>query len=111
MIGEVNYINYETQGFDVSNGMNFIMHKRQSFSHERELRALVWEMAGDSQSYKDRIQPGGLAIEIDLPSLIERVYVSPTAAPWFSNLVGEMTKRCGFSFPVGQSVLAATPLY
>jgi len=46
LIGEVNYINYETQGFAISNAMNFIMHKRLSFAHERELRAIFWEMDG-----------------------------------------------------------------
>jgi hypothetical protein len=111
MIGEVNYINYETQGFTPFNGMNFIMHKRLSFSHERELRAIFWEMAGDAQAYKPQIDSSGLAIEIDLSSLIERVYVSPTAAPWFSDLVVAMTTRCGYGFPVGQSVLANAPLY
>jgi hypothetical protein len=111
MIGEVNYINYETQGFPADNGLNYITHKRLSFSHERELRAILWEMAGDAQSYKPQIEPGGLAIEVDLSTLIERVYVSPTAAPWFGNLVGAMTKRCGYEFPVGQSALAAAPLF
>jgi hypothetical protein len=111
MIGEVSYINYDTQGFAADNGLNFIMHKRLSFSHERELRAIVWDMAGDAQSYKARIEPSGLAIEADLSALIERVYVSPTAAPWFNNLVGAMTKKCGYEFPVRQSVLAEAPLY
>jgi hypothetical protein len=111
MIGEVNYINYQTQRFSPSNGMNFIMHKRMSFSHERELRAILWEMAGDAQAYKSRIDSSGTAIEVDLSALIERVYVSPTAPPWFSDLVVAMTKRCGYDFPVSQSVLADAPLY
>jgi hypothetical protein len=111
MVGEVNYINWETHGFPADNGLNFIMHKRLSFSHERELRAIFWEMAGDAQSYKPQIESAGLAIEVDLSSLIERVYVSPTAAPWFRNLVGAMTARCGYAFPVDQSILAAAPLY
>jgi hypothetical protein len=35
-IGEVKYINYDTEGFSPHNGFNFIMHKRRSFEHERE---------------------------------------------------------------------------
>ena len=113
LIGEVNYIDYETQGFSPANGFNFIMHKRLSFTHERELRAIFWEMMGtpDAQPYKARIEPSGLAIEVDLPALIERVYVSPTAAPWFANLVAAITAKCGFAFPVKQSALAEAPLY
>ena len=113
LIGEVNYINYETQGFAISNAMNFIMHKRLSFAHERELRAVFWEMIGDldAQPYKARIEASGLPIEVDLPALIERVYVSPTAAPWFANVVEGMTAKCGFAFPISRSALAERPLY
>jgi hypothetical protein len=112
-IGEVNYINYETEGFSSGNTFNFIMHKRLSFAHERELRAIFWAMDGtpEAQPYKAQIEPSGLAVEVDLPALIERVYVSPTAAPWFGNLVKAMTTRCGYAFPVSQSTLAAEPLY
>jgi hypothetical protein len=113
LVGEVRYIDYETQGFSIGNTFNYIMHKRLSFAHERELRAIFWEMQGtpDAQPYKAKIEPSGLAMEVDLPALIERVYVSPTAAPWFATLVEAMTTKCGFAFPVSQSVLAESPLY
>jgi hypothetical protein len=112
-IGEVNYINYETEGFSVGNSFNFIMHKRLSFEHERELRAIFWDRDGtpEAQPYKAHIGPSGLAIEVDLSALIERVYVSPTAESWFGALVQAMTTRCEYTFPVSQSALAADPLY
>jgi hypothetical protein len=59
----------------------------------------------------EQIESGGLAIEVDLTALVEHVYVSPSAAPWFANLVVARTKKCGFTFPVSQSSLAAAPLY
>jgi hypothetical protein len=112
-IGEVSYINYETDGFSSDNVLNFIMHKRLSFAHERELRAVFWHRAKspDTQPYNAKVEPSGLAMEVDLSALIERVYVSPTAAPWFAKLVEAMTAKCGFEFPVSQSVLAESPLY
>jgi hypothetical protein len=112
-IDEVKYINYDTEGFSVGNAFNFIMHKRLSFAHERELRGIFWEPDGtpEAQPYKARIEDAGLAISLDLPALIERVYVSPTAAPWFAKVVEAMTARCGFAFQVSQSSLAASPLY
>ena len=112
-VGEVNYIDYDTQSFPARQMFNYIMHKRLSFSHERELRAIFWERSGDpeSQPYKSKIEPSGLPIEVELPSLIEQVYVNPTAAPWFAKLVTDMTAKCGFSFPVSQSALASAPLY
>jgi hypothetical protein len=92
---------------------NFIVHKRKSFEHERELRAVFWQMdvSPEGEALKARIEPSGLPIEVDLPALTERVYVSPTATPWFANIVEAMTKKCGFTFPVSQSALAAEPLY
>src|SRR5258708_4109608 len=96
-IGEVNYINYETEGFPIANWFNFIMHKRLSFAHERELRAIFWESDGrpDAQPYKAQIEPSGLAMEVDLSALIERVHISPAAASWFANVVDAMTAKCG----------------
>jgi hypothetical protein len=114
-IGEVSYIDYERGVFSQreENLFNYIMHKRLSFAHERELRAIFWEMDGTpaAQPYKPQVETSGLAMQVDLPALIERVYVSPAAAPWFANLVEAMTKKCGFTFPVSQSALAAAPLY
>jgi len=112
-IGEVQYIDYDTEAFSPRNLLNYIMHKRLSFSHERELRAIFWEMDGtpEAQPYKGGIEPSGLTIEVELPSLVERVYVNPTATPWFAKLVEDMTAKCGFSFPVAQSNLSTAPLY
>jgi hypothetical protein len=112
-VGEVKYINYQTEGFPPWNGFHYIMHKRASFAHERELRAIFWEPDGspEAQPYKKQIVPSGLTIEVDLPALIERVYVSPSAAPWLADLVSAMTTKCGYAFQVNQSALAATPLY
>jgi hypothetical protein len=113
MIGEINYINYEINAFPVDNGFYPITHKRSSFSHERELRAIFWELSGEpgAAAYKPQIEAGGLAVKVNLSALVERVRVSPTAPSWFSDLVRAMTKRCGYDFPVNQSALAETPLF
>jgi hypothetical protein len=112
-IGEVRYIDYDTESFSPSNMLNYIMHKRLSFSHERELRAIFWERDGtpEAQPHKGKIVPAGLTIDVELPSLIERVYVNPSATPWFAKVVEDMTAKCGFSFPVAQSALSIAPLY
>jgi hypothetical protein len=112
-VGEVNYIDYDTQSFDAFQMLNYIMHKRLSFSHERELRAIFWEIDGtpEAQPHKSKIGPSGLTIEVELSSLIERIYVNPTAAPWFAKLVEDVKAKCGFSFPVAQSALSTAPLY
>jgi hypothetical protein len=112
-IGEVNYIDYETEGFFEGNGFNFVMHKRKSFEHEREIRAVFWEMDGspNAQSYKTKIEPAGLWIEADLQSLIETVHISPTAEPWLATVIQEVTSKYALHVPVLQSALARSPLY
>jgi hypothetical protein len=112
-IGEVNYIDYQTGGFSDANLFNYIMHKRKSFEHERELRAVFWERDGlpSAQPYKTKIEAAGIWIEVDLPSLIERVYISPTAEPWLATVIQEVTAKYELSVPVLQSALGESPLY
>jgi hypothetical protein len=85
-IGEVKYIDYETEAFPINNAFNFIVHKRKSFEHERELRAMFWEVDGTPGAgpYKSKIEPAGRWIDVDLPSLIETVRISPAAEPWLA---------------------------
>jgi hypothetical protein len=112
-IGEVNYIDYQTEWFSPQNGFNAIVHKRKSFEHERELRAVFWEMHGvpEAQPYKAKIEPPGLWIDIDLPSMIETVRISPTAEPWLLGAIQEVTAKYDLHVPVTQSALAGSPLY
>jgi hypothetical protein len=112
-IGEVNYIDYQTEAFAGGNAFNFIVHKRKSFEHERELRAVFWELDGapDAQPYKTKIEPAGLWIEVDLSSLIETVRISPTAEPWLATAIKEVTAKYDLHVPVLQSALADSPLY
>jgi hypothetical protein len=113
MIGEVKYINYDTDIFSEGQLFERVMHKRKPFEYERELRAIFWERDSTpaAQFYKPRITSSGLEIEVDLAALIEQVYVSPAAASWLPDLVKVMTAKCGYSFPVSPSALAATPDY
>ena len=55
-------------------------HKRKSFEHEREIRALT---------FRDPLAPeqDGFYAQARLEQVIERVYVSPSSKPWFYQLV------------------------
>jgi hypothetical protein len=113
-IGEVEYLDYDTEGFSHATLFDLIMHKRKSFEHERELRAVFWDMDGrpEAQTYKPKIEDAGLWIPVgDLPSLIEKVYVNPTAAPWLVTVIREVTAKYDLQVPVIQSALSEAPLY
>lgn len=98
-VGNVNYISYEEplRVNDVP-----IWYKRTAFKHENEVRAIFKE-AGSTI--------GGLPVKIDLDMLIDKVFVSPSAPIWFSNLVDSVLKKYGLNKIVEHSKLDENPIY
>ncbi len=110
-IGCVTYIDYAAQAFPrmVPSCFAPVMHKRKSFEHEREVRAVVWTRPG-SPSGQGQIDGDGVAVAVDIERLIRQVYVSPTAPPYVWNLVKAVVQRYGLSVEVVQSDLLRVPL-
>ena len=52
----------------------------------------------------------GLYVEADLEQLIEKVFVAPTSAEWFRELVEAMLKDHGIKADVQRSDLDADPV-
>ena len=76
------YIDYETEYFDGGNMFNPFMHKRISYEHERELRAIVVFATfppGNAPSLPVNfvVSENGVKVLIDL-GFIHKVFVSPT---------------------------------
>jgi hypothetical protein len=65
----------------------------------------------DALPYKTKIEPTGLWIDVDLPSLIETVHISPAAEPWLVSVIQEATAKYDLHIPVVQSALTGSPLY
>jgi hypothetical protein len=88
-----------------------IVHKRQSFEHENELRAIVyplskiWERTGESKTLC------GTYVPVDLDRLIERVMVAPLAPSYFLEATRAVAARYGLNPPIEQSALYQGPLY
>src|ERR1700730_3104477 len=108
-IGMMNYIDYEHDAIPFGNIMYPTIYKRKSFEHEKELRALIWtaqegkNMFGSENKFKDE---SGLYVHVDILTLVERVYVAPTAPGWIRDLIASLIKRFGLEIPVVQSSLA-----
>src|SRR5574341_1582298 len=81
-IGVVHYIDYEKDFVPEGNALYAIMHKRKSFEHERELRAVWWLRADKSfVQGAEKLPPppdSGLWLPINLDQLVEALYVAPT---------------------------------
>jgi hypothetical protein len=128
-ITQVKYIDYERETIDDAPFRRYV-HKRRSFEHERELRALYladrmksvpvspeeidrnasWHSAFKTVEV-DPPDPGGVKIATDLDILVEKVYVSPKARPWYAELVRDLLKQYGRDWDVKHSDLDADPVY
>lgn len=112
-LGTVKYINYETDWLPEGNSLWPFVHKRKSFEHERELRAVIQNLPSNGQSIlADLPNPtSGRPVPLDLSSLIQEVYVSPSAPVWFSELALNVTRKYGLSFEVRQSLMTKQPIF
>lgn len=109
-IGQVKYIDYEKEGLYFLNALTPFLFKRQSFEHEKEIRAVIWHTENDKISTElDKVPieilEHGKLVEINIEELIELIYVSPTAPSWFHKLIITMLKRYGIKKDVIHSNL------
>lgn len=113
-LGKVKYIDYETEKIESDNAFSPYMHKRMSYDHEKEIRAVVAIMPKKIEGGLDFTQPvmsGGLNINVDIKILIENIYIAPTAPAWLFDLVKSVVLRYGYDFPVTQSQMNKAPLF
>jgi len=115
-VGQVAYVDYATAAWPHGNAFWPYVHKRLSFEHEHEVRALVTRMPtievdGEQRVEREADMPPGRLVAVDLGVLIESIHVSPVAPEWFSDLVRRVCARYGVAADVHQSELAATPIF
>ena len=108
-IGKVNYISYEDDDIPIGNLFWPIMHKRKSFEHERELRAVSCDVPSATTGNNAPPEYGEWR-SVDLDALIDVVYVAPSAPRWFAELVENVSKKYDLQKPVKHSSLDAEPL-
>jgi hypothetical protein len=112
--GMVKYVDYESDTIPFGNILSPIMYKRMSLEHERELRAVIWTLQhgkndfGPGKKFKD---VSGLYVSVEVPVLVERIFVTPTAPKWVRALIESLVKRFGYSMRVEQSSLANAAFY
>jgi len=88
------------------------LYKRKMFEYERELRAFwlyrpLWNGTIDPRLEE---HPTGQALDSDLTTLLERVYISPGHRGWFKRLVQNVLDKYGYGhIPVVSSALDNVP--
>ena len=112
-VGMVRYIDYRSEALAGADLFQWIMHKRKSFAHEQEVRAVASLHTPDEHGGKEIRRESdefGFYPEVDLEALIEAVHVHPLAERWFVELVGRVVDRFGLDLPVRRSEMTAKPL-
>jgi len=109
-VGMVEYIDYQKDWMPEGNAFYRFMHKRKCFEHERELRALIQDLPTTGSGFNYILNPeAGRLIPVQIPELVERVFVAPTAPAWFRDLATSVTAKYGLDIPVEQSALDQVP--
>lgn len=106
-LGMVRYIDFEEDFFNLDNAMNPVMHKRRSFEHEKEVRAVISNLFDIPENYaKDyELTEFGLTIPFDLNASVDEIHLSPDAKHWFVRLLQETNAKLGITPPLTKSSL------
>ena len=112
-LGLVNYIDYEKEWLPEGNTFYPFMHKRKSFEHEREVRAIIQELPNEDNKIAvgKKNQINGIKIEVDVKVLIKKIYVSPVTQDWIVELTKEVARKFGIIAPVQKSNLYSSPVF
>jgi hypothetical protein len=110
LLGQVKYIDYRRDSFDIGNLLNHIVHKRKSFEHEREARAVVWNHRGAKLPF-DSVEGRGLIVPVDIRTLIKEIFVSPGSKVMLRQIIEGLASKYGIAVPVRQSTVNDPPDY
>jgi hypothetical protein len=108
LLGCVEYINYHRDSFDTTEMWSYIIHKRKSFEHEREIRAAIYR--GEACPF-GAVDGKGLVVPINVAELIEEIFVSPTAQSPLSEVVTGLAEKYGLSARVLESRVNEEPAW
>ena len=111
-IGVIRYIDYDSEWLPEENAYYPLMHKRKSFTHEQEVRAVFTRFPKHSHGgweIDDKAQEPGHVIQMNFNQLIDEIYIAPTSPPWLKDVVDGVAQRYGLQKSARQSSLDATP--
>jgi hypothetical protein len=110
IVGLVRYLDYETKLMpEGDSALLPFFHKRKSFKHEQEVRAVIQEIPHNSDLHTQNPELGK-SVPIDMKELIEKIYVAPMSPQWYFDLVKEIAQTYRIPQPV-RSPMDRQPIY
>ncbi len=102
---KVRYIDhFKNPDMVVGAGTDLLQFKHEAYLYESEVRIVV------SRAKTWRSNAAGIRLPLgELNKVIRSVVVAPEAAPWFFDLVEDVTRKYGVSSPVRRSKLTELP--
>jgi hypothetical protein len=104
-VGQMNYFDMDNEDRLYSCEIDLVMHKRKSFEHERELRAIRQLPVSPTSPHIP-----GTHVPVDVDTLIENVYVAPKSESWIKELIENVLEKYGLKRKVIHSVLDKDPV-
>ena len=120
-ISKVRYLDYEKDIFFHINDyphrnynlMMPLLHKRNEFIHEREVRLIheVREAYSDKKYWENQEFEAGIFLEVDIPVLIKKVILNPTSDERVREKVESMVQDAGYQITIEKSILSRPALF
>jgi hypothetical protein len=104
-IGTVTYSSYDEPWNVPLNAYTPFFRKRLCFQHENEVRLLVNSELIDLP-FNITAAETGIRVPIDTEKFLLRIYVSPTAPPWFESVVAGVIRDLRLRLPVGPAPMS-----
>lgn len=99
-IGRINYIDFSKNFAGINDSF---WYKRKSFEHEKEVRAIFCDHQNKNEL--------GKLIPVDLSTLIDKIYISPTSQEWFKELVEDILLKYSIKKKIGESSMKDKPFH
>ena len=95
LLGAVQYLDYECDIDAPHDPLALLMHKRQAFEHEHEIRALIWPASSPPGLVPPNLEEDTRVINVPWPATdsLERIYVSPYAEEWYRDVVVSVIEK------------------
>jgi hypothetical protein len=101
IVGRVHYVDFRRRVASIQKER--IFQKRQSLSHEQEVRIVL---------PNERRSPiEGEILACDLQKLISEIVISPFIPSWFLDVISDVLRRYEYSFDLKQSELLKEPFF